>query len=226
MLEPLHESVWVVAKPFKMLRQDMGVRMTVLRLANGDLWLHSPVKMTSAEHDALTALGPVAHVVAPNLMHHLALPEYSKRYPMARFYGARGLDRKRRDIPFSETLSRLPPPSWRQEIATAEIEGVPKLNEFVFFHRPSRTLIVTDLAFNLGAFPTLLGRLLAKLNDCENKLGPTRVFRLLIKNRAKLAASVKQVLAWDFDRLIVSHGNIVDKDAKPKLEAAFAFLLH
>jgi len=219
MFHQLHADVWIVEKPLRILRQNIGSRMTIIRLKNGDLWLHSVVKLTEAEHQELTRLGPVTHIVAPNLMHHLALPEYLSHYPLARFYGARRLERKKRRIPFSETLSATPPPSWRFQIEALEIDGIPELNEVVFFHPASRTLILTDLAFNLQEFSGPVGRLLARFNQCYQTFGPTRLFKSLIRDKTRLANSFRLLLQWDFDRIVLAHGNIIETGAKEKMKS-------
>ena len=224
LFQQLTPSIWTVQKPFEILRQDIGARMTVIKLRNGDLWLHSVVKLQDSEHRALAALGPVTHIVAPNLMHHLSLADFVRRYPLARFYGARNLERKRRHIPFSETLSSTPPPSWRGQIEVLELEGIPSVNEVVFFHPESRTLVLADLAFNLQKFKGVLGIVIAKYNRCYKTFGPTRLLRSMIQDKAKFAASIRQLMLWDFDRVIVSHGEIVEKDGKQLMQRAYAWL--
>jgi hypothetical protein len=101
---------------------------------------------------------------------------------------------------------------------------MPRLNEVAFFHRPSRTLIVTDLAFNLGAEMPLLSRTLLRLNGCYNCFAVSRLLRTTIKDRAALRASLDHIFAWDFTRLVLSHGHNLDTSAKDTLRLAFSFL--
>ena len=104
------------------------------------------------------------------------------------------------------------------------MRGMPRLNEVVFLHRASRTLVVTDLVFNLGAEMPLLSRVLLKLNGCYNCFAVSRLLRTTIKDRAAVRASLDHTLAWDFDRIVVSHGRNLDSGAKDALRTAFAFL--
>ena len=65
-------DVWTVDRWVK-LRGGLQfpVRMTVIRLADGRLWLHSPIELDDELDAELAALGEVAHLVAPNHQHFL-----------------------------------------------------------------------------------------------------------------------------------------------------------
>lgn len=223
MFEQIQQNVWVVQKPFTLYRQNIGSRMTIVRLRDGQLWLHSPVKLSSEEHLALTNLGPIAHLVAPNLMHHLALPEYVQTYPEAQVYGPRGFEGKRPDIAF-KALHKTPTVCWRGEIEFLEVEGSPDLNELVFLHLESRTLIVADLALHLHHFSGPIGALLARANQSYKTFGPSRICKMYIKDERKLAGSIQKLLQWDFDRVILSHGEILERGGREKIRSAYSWL--
>ena len=102
---------------------------------------------------------------------------------------------------------------------------MPKINEFVFLHRPTRTLIVTDLVFNFDvARQNVFGKLFLKLNGIYGQVGCSRLFRHFIKDRAAFQQSITAILALDFDRLILAHGAIVESDASQILTHAFRWL--
>ena len=101
---------------------------------------------------------------------------------------------------------------------------MPRLNEVVFLHRASRTLILTDLAFNLGSDMPWLSRVMLRINDCYDCFGTSRILRTTFKDRAAIRTSLDRILAWDFDRLVLSHGRNVDTGAKELLRDAYAFL--
>ena len=82
--------------------------MTVIRLADGSLFVHSPIELTDTLRGEIDALGPVRHVVAPNSFHHLYVAPYRDAYPAARLYAAPGLVARRPKIPFDETLGDEP----------------------------------------------------------------------------------------------------------------------
>ena len=172
----------------------------------------------------LAQLGPVAHVVAPNAIHDTYLEGWFAAFPQARFHGARGFAKFRPDLKFNESLGDTPAEAWAEIFDQHMIRGMPRLNEVVFLHRASRTLILTDLAFNLGPEMPLLSRVLLRVNGCHCKFAPSRLLKTTIKDRAALRRSLDHVLAWDFDAIVVSHGDIVKSGGKAMLRFAFAFL--
>jgi hypothetical protein len=202
----------------------LGHRITVARLPDGSLWLHSPVEYSPALAAELKALGRVAHIVAPNAMHDTFLEAWFAAYPAARFHGAKGFSQFRPDLKFTDTLGDTPDAAWAAIFDQHLMRGMPRLNEVVFLHRASRTLIVTDLAFNLGPDMPFLSRVLLRINDCYCKFGTSRLLRSTIKDRAALRTSLDHILAWDFDRIVLSHGRNLQSSAKDALRTAFAFL--
>jgi hypothetical protein len=223
-LTPLAPALWELDAPLTVLGMQLGHRMTVARLPDGTLWIHSPVQHTPGLDAALQPLGRVAHVVAPSLMHDTYLEDWFARHPQARFHGAPGFERYRRDLKFTATLGDTPDPAWAGVMDQHVLRGMPRVNEVVFFHRAARTLIITDLAFNLGADMPFLSRVLMRLNDSYCKFGPSRLTKSVIKDRSALRASLDHVLAWDFDAIVLSHGANVSRGGGEMLRQAFAFL--
>jgi hypothetical protein len=203
---------------------DIGARMTVIRLADGSLFLHSPVRLDPPTRDALDALGPVGSVVAPSKVHHVFVRDYLDGYPAARVYGAPGLTEKRKDLALHGTLSDEAPPQWRGQIEQHLFRGATFINEVVFFHPASRTLILTDLAFNVPTDKTAGARLFYRLAGAAGRFGPHRWARFLIRDHRAARESVERILLWDFDRVVVSHGDVLETGGRRQLTAAFAFL--
>jgi hypothetical protein len=196
--------------------------MTVVRLPDGGLLLHSPIPFDDALDAALAPLGPVKHLVAPNKVHHLFVRSWLDRHPAATLHGAAGLPEKRRDLPFSGTLDDQALPAWQGSIDQTVIRGAPWLNEVVFFHRPSRTLILTDLLFNVRSPANLPTALVLRMMGTHKRLARSRVWLLISRDRAALRASVERILAWDFDRVSVAHGDPLGPGARPAVAAALA----
>lgn len=195
------------------------VRMVVIRLGDGGLWLHSPLRATDARVARVSELGPVRHLVAPNCLHHLFIGEWKQRFPEARVHGAEGLAAKRKDLAFDTTLAG-PDPAWRDDLDQVRIEGAPKVGETVFLHRPSRTLLVTDLVFNIPRPRHWPSRLAFALTGVSGRLGQSRAWRIFTRDREAARESLERVFAWDFDRLVPAHGDIVASGAKALLEQA------
>jgi len=224
----LAPNLWVVDRPFKLpyVGVEIGTRMTCIRLANGRLFLHSPVKLDPVLRNSLDALGEVRAIVAPNKLHHLFVAEYVRSYPRAGAYSAPSLSKKRPDLPFTGELCDKPQTEWRGQIEQHLFRGAPALNEVVFFHPATRTLILTDLAFNISKEAAKRSPLFYWLWDVGH-FGPHRFVRLRgIRNRQAARESVETILSWNFDRIIVSHGDVLATDAHNRFAAAFAFLRH
>lgn len=199
-------------------------RMTVLPLGERRLALVSPIPIDDALAARLRELGEVVLLIAPNLLHHLYLAAAAARYPDAEVLAPPALADKcpglRIDIPLDGPL----PEVLVHAVEIVRIEGAPRIDEFVLFHRATRTLVITDLVFNMvrprGLFPNLV----LALVGARGKLASSRAVRFLVRDRAAAAASVQRVLALDTETLIVAHGDIVRKDARARLSHALAWL--
>jgi hypothetical protein len=183
MLRELAPDLWVTERSQRFFTSEIGTRMTVVRLSDGGLFVHSPVSLDPALRKALDALGPTRFAVAPNRFHHLYLGAYPEAYPDLRLFACPGLPEKRSDLSFDAVLGDEAPSEWAGQIDQLLFGGLPLANEIVFLHRASRTLIMTDTVFNIGPeapFRTRLGfRLLGRYDD----FGSTRIEKLLIRDR-------------------------------------------
>ena len=224
-LRELAPDIWVVFRRQRFYGLEVGTRMTVIRLAGERLLLHSPVALDSELRRELDALGRVSFVVAPNRVHHLHAGEVAQAYPDARLWVAPGLPRKRPDLVYVDVLSDDAPAEWKAEVEQVFFAGRPYENEVVFFHRASRTLIMCDLAFNFGPRTAAPTRLLMRLLRSYGHFGPSTLDPWLIRDRAAARQSLERILAWDFDRVIVAHGDILPSGGRDALRRGYAWLL-
>jgi len=225
MLRKLAENLWVEERPQRFYGLEVGARMTVMRLADGSLLLHSPVSLEPQLRRELDSLGAVRYAVAPNRFHHLYAGEVAKAYPEARLWLAPGVERKRPDLEFVGVLGDEAPEEWREEVDQVFFRGRPFENEVTFLHRPSRTLVLCDLAFNFGPHAPLATRLLMKLVGGYGRFGPTRMDKILIRDRSAARQSFERILAWDFDRVVIAHGEVLEAGGPAALRAAYDWLL-
>ncbi|MFQ5513608.1 MAG: hypothetical protein ACE5FG_04165 [Myxococcota bacterium] len=225
-LREVGPELWVAERPLRVGGVELGSRATIVRLPGGRLLLHSPVSLDAALRRDLEALGEPSIAVAPNRLHHLFLGEYAAAYPGIRLYGAPGLAEKRRDLRFHAVLGDDPPSDWAGLLEQHLFRGLPFANEVVFLHPSSRTLILCDLAFHIGAEAPLLTRLAFRLLGTYGRLGPTRTERMLIRNHARARTSLEHILGWSFERVIVAHGRILERGGREALREGFAWLLH
>ena len=219
----LDEGLWAFERPLSTFGFQIGTRMTVVRLADGSLFLHSPVTLDAATRADLDALGPVRFVVAPNRVHHFYVAAYREAYPEAELWAAPGLAEKKASIPFDHVLGDAPADGWSAELDQALVAGIPHLNEVVFLHRRTRTLLLTDLAMNFVEGQTRLTRLWLRLMGVHRGFATSRLVRSLVRDRSALHASFQRVLAWDFERVSVTHGVVLQRSGKRVLRGAWEF---
>jgi hypothetical protein len=221
MLQEIAPGLWHAQHAFKIAGTPVSSRMTVVRLADGRLWLHSPVPLTEQLRAQIDALGEVAYIVAPNKLHHLFLSGCAAAYPRAQLFGAPGLAKKRSDVAGLRSLGAVNEAGWQDDFDQLIIRGLPISNECIWFHRASRTLIMTDLCqWWLGELP-LAARLYGKLTGVRRQLAVPHTVRLMVKDKAAIAESARQILAWPFERVIVAHNTIIERDGHAAVTCAF-----
>ena len=202
---------------------ELGTRSTWLRLADGSLLLHAPGDLSDAEVAAARELGPVSVIVAPNAFHHLFLERAHARFPDAAIHAVPSLQAKYPQLPM-QPLSGEVQPAWKGVLEQTPVDGAPRLDEVVFFHPASRSVLLVDLCFNIQRASRLRTRLMMRLTNAWQRFGPSRLARSFFKDEAAVRASVDRILAWDFERVIVTHGDIVERDGRERLRAAFEWL--
>lgn len=225
MLQEIAANLWHVPHSFKIAGADVSTRMTIVRLSDGKLWLHSPVPLTDALRQQIDALGEVAYIVAPSKMHHLYLAPCAAAYPKALLFGAPGLAKKRPDVAGLRTLGPVSEPGWQQDLEQLQVRGLPIGNEVLWLHRPSRTLIVTDLCqFWDGKLP-FAAAVYATITGVRKRLAVPYTVRMVIKDKQALADTARQILQWPFERVVMAHNAIIERDAHPAMTRALSVLL-
>ena len=224
MLTALAPDLWIAPRPLRVLGcLDIGTCMTVIRLPDGGVFLHSPVAADVATRAAVAAIGPVRAIVAPNRVHHLFAGDWKRAHPDARLLGAPGLAAKRRDLAFDAELGDEPDAAYAGAIDQRLLRGAPHLAEVVFLHRASRTLLTTDSAFHPTAASSRGLRIWCRITTVGT-FGPNAVARLVIRDRPAFRASLDRVLEWDFDRVTVTHGEPLATGGREALRRAYAWL--
>lgn len=222
MLQNIAPNLWHTQHSFVVSGIRVSSRMTVVRLQDGRMWLHSPVPITDALRAELMALGEVAYVVAPSKAHHLFAADCMVAFPQAKLFGAPGLPAKRPDLQGMRELQAVAEPAWLQDLEQLFFAGMPLVNETVWFHKPTRTLIVTDLLQCYQGDLSFGLKIYAKLTGTRNKLAVPKTVRWLVKNKTAALTSATKILDWPFERVVVAHNSIIEADAHSVVETAFA----
>lgn len=214
-------GLWTKDQNLKFYGIELGTRMTVIGIEDG-LLVHSPIRLTDEIGAQLERDGQVRWIVAPNKWHHLFVQDFKRRFPQAELYGAPGLDKKRADISFTRILSNEQDFPWNPSVSHQLIEGVPFYNEVVFFHPPTKTLILTDLAVNIREGRSLLTRVFLSLIGTYGRFGWSTMEKMIfIRDKVAFRRSLENVLAWDFDRIVLAHGTPIETNGKEILRNAF-----
>jgi hypothetical protein len=231
-VKPVADGVWIVDSLLPgAIGRVLPARMTVIRVADG-LLLHSPTRYGPALLQSLEQLGPVRHLVAPNPAHWLSLPDWQHACPGATTWAAPGL-RKRRQVQKSgahldHDLEDRAPEEWGGAISLVTVPGGLGMKEVALFHRPTRTLVLTDLVVNLEA-PMLppavrpVARLLGTL--APDGMPPAYLRAVFKLKRRTAAAAVETLLALGPERVIFAHGTWFDRDGTAALRRSMRWLL-
>jgi hypothetical protein len=227
-LKPVADDLWVVdSGPLMVARIPLPVRMTVIRVEDGML-LHSPTRYGRNLRDAITAIGPIRHLVAPSFAHWIFMKDWLAACPEAITWAAPGLRDRRQVRGAGLRLDRdLGGPAW-DGIEQCVIPGGGGFREVALLHRPSRTVLLSDLVQNLEPEKLpVLARPLARLLGVTAPDGRAPVYlRAMVRLRRRDAASaVSRVLAWEPDRVIFAHGRWFERDGPAELRRSFRWLV-
>jgi hypothetical protein len=225
MLRALSSDLWITERPLRFGGVELGARMSAVRLRDGGLFLHSPVALDAELRSELAALGTPRFAVAPNRLHHLFIGAYREAFPGIQLFAAPGLPEKRRDLVFDAVLGDDPAPGWAGEIDQAFVGGYPMLNEVAFCDRRSRTLLTCDLVFNVGPGAPWLTKA-AFIAVGGYGFGPTLLERLAIRDRTIARRAFEKILSWDFDRVVMAHGDVLERGGREAMRSAYGWLLN
>jgi hypothetical protein len=208
--------VHVAEAPQRFFGLEVGARMTVLDLG-GDLLVHSPIAMDPA---ALEPLGRPRWVLAPNLFHHLYVGPWIDAGLEA--WAAPGLPEKRPDLPFAGVVEPGTAP-FGPDVVLLPLACFPMTREVVLLHRPSNTLVVTDLVFHFTSeapWATRAGmRCIGGYPGCR-----TTLLERFGIDREIARRELEMLAEWDFDRLVMAHGEVIEAGGKSALLTAFDWL--
>jgi hypothetical protein len=226
-LQPVAEGIWTQAGDrLRLAGIPFDTRAVVVRLPGGGLWLHSPVCPTPARVAALAALGPVAHVVAPNRIHGAFTADWAARAPGAKVWVSPRFPDRHPGIRHDALLGDTPPPDWSGTLDQCLFAGHAWLDEVVFLHRPSRSLIVADLLQRHD--PAREAPLWRVLKGAFGLMAPgggvPPDLRLTFRDRAAARAARDRILGWAFDRILLPHSVPVETGGKAVFARAFAWL--
>lgn len=222
MLEPFGPEVWIDTREAKFFGVECGSRMTVVRMRDGGLFVHSPVGLDAETRAAVDALGDVRAVVAPSIFHHLHVGAWMAAYPKAVFGACPGLEWKRPDLAFGCVLGDQVHPVWGNDLDQVYFSAR-RENEVVFYFARHKLLVCADAMLNLATHAKRSTRFVARLMKNSGP-GLGWMEPLMVRDRRVARRQVDRILAWDFDRAVLSHGAPLEADAHAAMKHAYAWL--
>ena len=218
-METLLDNIWVHEDTMRLGAIPLRLRMTVIKLSDSSLWIHSPTALTPQLKNEVEQIGKVKYIVGASNGHNLWLQEWQLSFPKATLYVSGKIPQKLKLIDY-QLLDGFFYNPWKSDLIHAYMTGVPFFNESVFLHTKTRSLIVTDFIQNhtnnrpsglAGIIKRFIFEPIGFKGIC---IAPPLKIGFTIKDKPGFTAFVQKVNAWDFDRIIVTHGDIIEKNAK------------
>jgi hypothetical protein len=218
-VEPIAANLWGLSFPLNVVGVPFGRNVTIIRLSSGELIIHSTAPFTPEDVDAIRGLGEPGWLLDVTLLHDTFAKRGRNAFPHLPYLAPEGFAKRSRLATYP--LNRLLPPAWKEELDILQLSGMPRVREHTILHRGSRTLIVADLIFNWKPTQSRWGNFVRRrLMAIHRFPGVSRWFRWSIKDRKAFLDSMSIVMSWDFDRVIVGHGEIIETGGKEKLQSA------
>ncbi|KAF7513540.1 hypothetical protein GJ744_008834 [Endocarpon pusillum] len=218
----------------------VGGRATIVQLQTGALAVFSPVALTDDVRSKVQSMGNnVKYISAMDIEHHIFITPWAKAYPQAEVIGVEGLPEKREKDPATKgiTFSHVFTQSNKKDMRISEefdeefeyefLHSHPS-KELIYYHKPSKTMIQADFIFNLpayeqysksgeGATSGVLTKLFTGVMNTRNDITWQRRFVWYVlssKDRAGFSESVKKMKRWELQRIVPSHGDVIESEAQ------------
>jgi hypothetical protein len=226
LVEYVPDLVWIKEHQLSIMGSAIRTRMTVLRL-DGGLCVHSPVLIDDSTREEIEKLGEVIALVAPSNCHHLYFASAQHAFPRARTFGTVDVQRKRKDLRFDEIIGDKPPPCWAGQMDQVFI-GNRVMREIDFLHRASRTLVAVDLVENFSNQTSGTNGALRAIMTVLGMWGrprPAPELRWFTRDREAARNAIERILAWDFERAVIAHGDLLNRSPHDAIREAWRWVL-
>jgi len=233
-LKPVADDIWIVDGPvirFRAfgIRIPFATRATIIRLEGDRLFVHSPTPLVPGLKAEIDRTGVPRWIVGPNRLHYWWIPDWRSAYPEAEVYLAPRISEQAGGrIDFDcRTLDQPLGYPWEGPIKTLSVPGT-YMTEVVFFHVPSRTLVLTDLIENFEREKLgIVMRLMTRFGGVRDPDGgtPSDLRASFLKQRPQVRSAVETMIAWDPQRIILAHGRWYAHGGTAELRRAFRWIL-
>lgn len=232
-LKPVAKNIWIVdADNISFYGLPYSTRMTIIRLKNGDLFIHSPTPLTAELKQAVKALGTVKHLVSPNWIHYAYINQWQQAFDNTVAWASPNVKARAKkykiNVTFDRDLAEKAEAEWVDEIDQIIVQGSKIHIEVVFFHRSSKTLILTDLIENFEAnkLPIWMVPLAWLAGILDPNGHPPRDMKMSFgRGKPQLRSALKTMISWQPEKIILAHGRWYPQNAVSELKRAFAWVL-
>jgi hypothetical protein len=229
-LKRVAEDLWIVdSGPISPMGLTMPIRMTVIRFSSGELLLHSPTQHGDELARELEQLGPVRHLVASSIAHWTFITGWQDAFPGARVWAVPNLRNRAQvrqsGLRIDADLGDTTPAEWAQDVEQGLVRGG-GFQEAWLLHRPSRTLVLTDLIENLE--PAKLppaSAAMAQIAWATRGSTAAHVRAAVLMGGGAARESIRRMVGQEPERVIFAHGAWFADDGAGRLRRAFDWIL-
>jgi len=211
-------KIWIKEYPIHYAGTRFNSRMTLVRLSNGSLLIHSPCEIDQQTKTTIETLGKVEFIVAPGSYHHLYVGSAQRAFPEAETFICPGIETKNPQLEFDWLLGDKPDKRWADDFEQVLVRGNKYIWEVAFFYKPTRTLILVDLIESFSDATEDVNWLLKLWFKLVYRMwaNPKSApeYQMGWKDKQAAAKSLNKILSWDFETIIVSHGDLIEANAK------------
>lgn len=208
-----HEKgCWSLVFPLRFFGLKLGRRVCVFRISGDRLVIHSTGPFSSEQMQAIRKLGTPSILLEGTTMHDTFSREGRKAFAGIQYLVPEGFPRRAigKDTRSLQELSALTD----DEMESVRLEGIRTLTEYACFHRASRTLVLCDLLFNLVDASGWTRFSMRHFLGVKQWPAIDRPMRWAVRDRQAFADSIQEIFEWDFDRIMVAHGEIIEAEGK------------
>ena len=208
--------IWLKDYPIRFAGCRFNARMTVIRLSDGRLLIHSPSPIDAVTKTEIEGLGPVAFIIAPGNYHYLHVKSAQDAFVGAETHICPGIEKKDPKLSYSKVLGDEPDPAWAEDLDQVLVQGSRFIWEVAFFHRTTKTLILVDLIENYGDKTAKINWVMLVwwkfVFRMWNHPKPAPEYQMGWKDKAAARQSLERILDWDFDKIIIAHGDLIEEE--------------
>lgn len=217
-------GIWIGERTLWFSGVRLRSRMTVVRLADGKLWIHSAGEPTPELCAELDRLGQVSWVVVPNRYHHLHAAAMKARYPDAQIIGPASATARNKRVALDVAIDDARLASLVPELAPVALRGVPFLDETLFFHPTTRTLIAADLMMCGCPTDHWTWRWASRICGQYQRYKTPPDVRWHTRGGPSVRQSLDEIAKLSVARILVAHSDPIEDRPIEQLEEAWRFV--